>query len=71
PYVSSLLLYQGLIYMATETGIASCVDAAIGQLLWRERMGGVFPASPVAAEGRIYLVNEVGRSVCAGKPAAS
>ncbi len=62
PYVSSLLYYQGLIYMATETGIASCVDAASGQLLWRERLGGVFSASPVAADGKVYLVNEAGEA---------
>jgi outer membrane protein assembly factor BamB len=62
PYVSSLLHYHGLIYMATESGIASCVDASTGKLLWRERFGGVFSASPVAAEGRVYLVNEAGEA---------
>ena len=60
PYVSSLLYYQGLIYMATENGIVSCIDSASGQTLWKDRFGGVFTASPVAAEGRIYLVNEAG-----------
>ena len=61
-YISSLLHYHGLIYMATESGIASCVDASTGKLLWRERLGGVFSASPVAAEGRVYLVNEAGEA---------
>jgi outer membrane protein assembly factor BamB len=60
PYVSSLLYYDGLLYMATEMGIASAVDAASGKLLWRERFGGVFSASPVAAGGKIYLINEEG-----------
>jgi len=62
PYVSSLLYYRGLIYMATETGIASCVDAADGKLLWRARLGGVFSASPVAADGHVYLMNENGEA---------
>ncbi len=62
PYVSSLLYYQGLLYMANETGIAAAVDAADGSVLWRERLGGVFSASPVAAEGRVYLVNEAGEA---------
>ncbi len=62
PYVSSLLYYQGLIYMANETGIAACVDAADGKTLWRERFGGVFSASPVAADGKVYLVNEDGEA---------
>jgi len=60
PYVSSLLYYDGLIYMATEMGIASCIDAATGKVLWRQRLGGVFSASPVAAAGKVYLVNEEG-----------
>ncbi len=60
PYVSSLLHYDGLIYMATENGIASCVDAANGKTLWRQRLGGYFSASPIAAAGKIYMVNESG-----------
>jgi len=62
PYVSSLLYYDGLIYMATEMGIVSCIDAADGKTLWRERFGGVFSASPIAAGGRVYLINEDGEA---------
>ena len=62
PYVSSLLYYGGLLYMANEMGIAACVDAADGKTLWRERFGGVFSASPVAAAGKVYLVNEGGEA---------
>jgi outer membrane protein assembly factor BamB len=62
PYVSSLLCYQGLIYMATENGIVSCIDPDTGETVWKERFGGVFSASPVAAEGHIYLVNEAGEA---------
>ena len=62
PYVSSLLYYQGLIYMATENGIVSCIDSANGKTIWKARFGGVFTASPVAAEGHIYLVNEAGEA---------
>jgi outer membrane protein assembly factor BamB len=62
PYVSSLLYYQGFIYMATENGIVSCIDPAAGETVWKDRFGGVFSASPVAAEGHIYLVNEAGEA---------
>lgn len=62
PYVSSLLYYDGLIYMATESGVATCVDAADGETLWKERLGGYFTASPVAADGKIYLLNEEGET---------
>ena len=62
PYVSSLLYHDGLIYMATETGVASCLDAETGATLWKERLGGYFSASPVAAAGKVYFANEEGET---------
>jgi outer membrane protein assembly factor BamB len=63
PYVSSPLYLDGLLYMATENGIVFCVDAETGTTLWKERVGGVFSASPVAANGRVYCLNEAGETV--------
>jgi outer membrane protein assembly factor BamB len=63
PYVSSIVLYDGLIYMATELGIVTAVDAATGQQVWRQRVGGVFTASPVAGDGKVYFVSETGETV--------
>ncbi len=60
PGISSLLQYQGLIYMADENGVISAVDIADGSTVWKERVGGFFSASPVAADGMVYLVNEDG-----------
>jgi outer membrane protein assembly factor BamB len=62
PYVSSLLYYQGLLYMANERGIVSTADAKDGATLWKERFAGIFSASPVAAAGRVYITNEDGRT---------
>jgi len=58
-----LLHYDGLLYMATEMGIVSALDPATGQSVWRERIGGVFTASPVAGDGKIYLASESGEVV--------
>ena len=63
PYVSSLVYHKGLLYMATEVGIATCVDASSGETVWRERLGGCFTASPVAADGKIYFLNEDGETI--------
>jgi outer membrane protein assembly factor BamB len=63
PYVSSLVHYDGLLYMASELGIVSCIDAATGERVWRERLGGVFTASPVAGDGKVYLVSETGETI--------
>ena len=63
PYVSSLVFYEGLLYMATEMGIVSAIDPATGQTVWRERLGGVFTASPVAGDGKVYLASETGETI--------
>ena len=63
PYLSSLVYYDGLVYMATEMGIVTAVDAKTGQVVWRERLGGLYSASPVAADGKIYLVGETGETL--------
>ena len=60
PYVSSLIHYQGLIYMANGMGIVTCVDTETGERVWQERMGGVYSATPVAADGKIYFFSESG-----------
>jgi outer membrane protein assembly factor BamB len=63
PYVSSLVHYQGVIYMSTDNGILSAVDASNGQRLWQERVGGTFSASPIAGDGKIYFVAEGGETI--------
>jgi outer membrane protein assembly factor BamB len=60
PYVSSLIQYEGLIYMANGLGIVTCVDAETGERVWQERLGGVYSATPVAADGKIYFFSESG-----------
>ncbi len=63
PYVSSLVHYDGLIYTASEGGIITCLDAATGERVYQQRVGGVYTASPIAADGRIYFVSETGETV--------
>ena len=63
PYISSLVYHDGLIYMATDVGAVTVVDAASGQRVSQQRIEGVFSASPVAADGKIYFVSENGETV--------
>ena len=58
PYVSSPLFYDGRVYLVKDGGIASCYDAKTGQAYYQqERLNalGNYYASPVAADGRIYV----------------
>ena len=58
PNRPSLLLIDDLLYMVSSTGIASCVEADTGRVLWQEKLRGNFSASPVYADGRIYIFNQ-------------
>ena len=61
-YVPSILYYQGLLYMTNDVGVLTCADARTGEPVWRHRLGGVFFASPVAGDGKIYLLSETGET---------
>ncbi|MEY4385571.1 MAG: hypothetical protein RLY20_854 [Verrucomicrobiota bacterium] len=63
PRMPSPLLVNGMIFMVSDGGIGSCLDAATGKELWQERLGGEFAASPVCADGRIYFFNQTGASL--------
>lgn len=54
------LLYEELIYMVTDNGVAICIDAATGEEVWTDRVGGTFVASPIVANGLLYFCNEEG-----------
>jgi outer membrane protein assembly factor BamB len=61
-YVPSIVYYDGLLYMTNEIGIATCLDAATGARIWQHRLGGIFFASPVAGDGKVYFVSETGET---------
>ena len=63
PKTPSLLLVGDELYFVSDAGIASCVDAKTGRVHWAERVGGNYSASPLLADGRIYLQNEEGVGV--------
>ena len=63
PYISSLVYDNGLVYMATDVGAVTVVDARDGSRVWQQRIDGVFSATPVAADGKIYFVSEDGQTI--------
>lgn len=63
PLTPSPLLVGDELYMVTDNGIATCIDAKTGEELWRARLGGNHSASPVYADGKIYFLSEEGESV--------
>ena len=63
PYISSLVYYDGLIYMMGDVGVLTVTDAKTGERVFQERIGGVYTASPVAADGNVYLLSEDGETI--------
>jgi outer membrane protein assembly factor BamB len=60
PLTPSPLLVDGLLYLVSDIGIATCVDARTGEVRWQQRIGGNHSASPILADGRIYFLSEEG-----------
>jgi len=63
PEVPSPLFYQGRIYMVRNGGVLTVVDAKSGKEAYpqaRLSPGGIFYASPVAADGKVYLCSDAG-----------
>jgi hypothetical protein len=49
--------------MTSDAGILTCAEASTGEQVWRQRLRGVFFASPAAADGKVYLVSETGETI--------
>ena len=62
-YMPTPLFYRGLLYVLANNGVFDAYDALTGRDVYSQRLplvGSGFSASPVAADGKIYLSNEDG-----------
>lgn len=62
PKVPSLLYCKPHLFAITDNGMATCLKAATGEIVWQERLEGIFSASPVFAEGRVYFLSDDGET---------
>jgi outer membrane protein assembly factor BamB len=62
PTMSSPVVADGRIFAVSDGGVASCLDAATGDVVWRERLGGQFSASATHGAGRVYFCSQEGRT---------
>jgi len=62
PYIPTPLIYGDLLYVLQNNGVLAAYNVRSGQRVYQERVGpgGSFSASPVAADGKIYLSSEDG-----------
>ncbi len=62
PLTASPLLVDGLLYMVSDEGMLTCLEAATGKEVWHHRIGGNYAASPIYADERIYLFSQQGKT---------
>ena len=62
PDSPSPLAFEGLLWLVRDGGILTCLDPASGEVVKQGRVGagGPYFASPVGADGRIYLASRAG-----------
>jgi outer membrane protein assembly factor BamB len=61
PSIPSPLVYRGHVYLAGGNGLVTCLAAATGKQVWKERLGEQeYHASPVAGAGRVYFAGKEG-----------
>lgn len=61
-YISSPIVYRDQLYTLNNNGILTAYDVESGARLYRARVGGggAFTASPIAADGKLYIASEDG-----------
>lgn len=59
-YVPSPIVAGPYLLVISDTGVATCFEAATGQVAWRERLGPHYSASLVMANGLVYFLSDKG-----------
>ena len=60
PYVPTPVYGNGRLYLFSDGGIVSALEASSGEPLWRERVDGEFFGSPILAGDRLYAMTKAG-----------
>lgn len=61
-YIHTMLLYHDRLYNVSWNGTVNCLDPLTGKEIYNAKLGKArsFIASPVASDGKIYIVDEEG-----------
>src|SRR5262249_28652586 len=62
PPRASPVLVDDLLFMVSDTGFATCLEAETGKEVWTERVGGQYAASLLYGDGRVYCFSQEGKT---------
>ncbi len=63
PYVPTVVGYRNLAFLWSDRGVVTCVDVKSSKVLWKERLGGYYFASPIRIGERILNISRQGEVV--------
>jgi len=58
--IPSPVVYERRLYLVDGKGFGTCMEPASGKVLWRERLGDQYHASPLAGDGKVYFPGKDG-----------
>ena len=63
PYVPTPVAYGSLVFLWSDKGIVTCIEASSGEVHWRQRVGGNYSGSPIRVGKHLYCIAEDGQVV--------
>ena len=60
PHIPTPLVYDGRLFLWSDIGVLSCLDAQTGKQHWQGRVGGDYLGSPVCVGGHLYCIDQDG-----------
>jgi outer membrane protein assembly factor BamB len=63
PHTPSPLIVGENVFIVSDAGIATLLNAKSGEQVWQKRIGGNYSASPLFADGKIYIQSEQGDGI--------
>ncbi len=61
PYVPTAIAVGDLLFLWADSGIVTCLEAATGEMLWKERISSNCYSSPICIEDRLYNISREGQ----------
>lgn len=62
PTKPSPIVFADAVFVIEDKGVGSCFDTKSGEILWQERISGNYSASPLLADGKVYICSEEGKT---------
>jgi len=62
PIIPTPIVVGRELYMVSDKGIMTCLNAATGRVHWRERLGGNFASSILYGDGKLFVSNDRGET---------